>query len=77
MGLSSGDPRTSRTQSEADRATVELRQGVSKARAYAAEMKSRLDSRSFASETQGCLQEDFSSTGRVRAYAAQKKERDR
>jgi hypothetical protein len=76
MGKSSGDPRALRAQSEAERAAAELKQGVSKARAYAAEVKSRLGARSFAAEGQDSLEEDFSSTSRARAYAAQKTERD-
>lgn len=77
MAKSTGAGAPSDRQEEAARASAELRQGVSKARAYAAEVKSRLGSRSFQSEGSDAAVEDFSSTSRARAYAARNSEQDR
>lgn len=76
MGRSMGGGAPSDRQEDAERASADLRQGVSKARAYAAEVKSRLGSRSFQSEAVDPGVEDFSSTSRARAYAARDSERD-
>lgn len=64
----------SHRQEEVEKASAELRQGVSKARAYTAEVKSRLGSRSFDAADNDS--HDTSSTSRARAYAAHESERD-
>jgi hypothetical protein len=68
MTRSSNDADATRRDQMAEKAAAELKDGVSSARAYVAEARSRLAGRALEPDPASVV-EDFSSTSRARAYA--------